>query len=704
MDQKQLLDIFLSEADELIQTIEKDLVALDSSPDDASLIDEVFRAVHTMKSSAAMVGFEKTSEYAHLLENLLERLRNKTMVVTKELISFLLRCGDFLKVLLDNGTQGQDECDPDEFNKMKDALGHYLDIPEQSASKAEIKETEALPVSETKISYYKISMTFQKNLFLSGHDPLLLLLELQEMGELVHIEPNLSKLPGIHEISPCDLYISWSVLFKTERSITDIEDVFIFVRENNEIKIEDVSHRFHEGLSISDAGKILKELEIAEKITSEQEPKEALQKQKKTGALLRKPTVRVKTERLDRLVNLMEEMTIGLDGLFLLLEKSAIRSGKMLEKLEHLIAVGREAQEQVMMTRMFPLEETFGRFQRMIRDLSASQDKPIRVTIAGADTELDKNLVEKIEDPLKHIIRNCVDHGIERPEERKTKGKPEEGVVSLKAYQKEGRIYIEIGDDGRGLDEHRILKKAISKNLISKGSTPTKEQLYDLLFLPGFSTRDEVSEISGRGVGLDVVQTNVSELGGTINIVSEKDKGTTFIINLPMTLAIIKVMQIRVEKESFLIPFSVIAGLAQPLPGDIKTIETKEELINFQGEYIPLIRLDEVFKIEDPSEETSIGIVIIVESEKTRFGIFTDDIVDEHQVVIKNLETNFRKVPGIAGGTILGDGQVSLIIDIYGLEKMFFKKDDKNGIIGDWSQDNQEEPRIFEGQPILTNS
>ncbi len=696
MDQKQLFDIFLSEADELIQTIEKDLVALDSSPDNASLIDELFRAVHTIKSSAAMVGFEKTSEYAHLLENLLERLRNNTMGATKELISFLLSCGDFLKRMLENGAQGRDECDPDEFNKMKETLTQHLDTPAEDTSRVGIKEREVLPASK-KISYYKISMAFQKNLFLSGHDPLLLLLELQELGELARIEPNLSRLPGIHEISPCDLYISWGILFKTEHSITDIEDVFIFVRENNDIKIEDVSDRFHKDLGISEVDKILEELQIAEEITSEQELKETLQEQKKTTAPLRQSTVRVKTEKLDRLVNLMEEMTIGLDGLFLLLDGSAIRSGKILEKLEHLIAVGREAQEQVMMTRMFPLEATFSRFQRMIRDLAVSQDKPIRVTIAGADTELDKDIVEKIEDPLKHIIRNCVDHGIESPEERKTKGKPEEGVVSLKAYQKEGRIYIEIGDDGRGLDEQRVLKKAISRNFISEGSTPTKEELYNFLFLPGFSTRDEVSEISGRGVGLDVAQTNVSELGGTIDIVSEKDKGTTFIINLPMTLAIIKAMQIRVEKESFLIPFSVIAGLAQPLPGDIKTIETKEELINFHGEYIPLIRLEEVFQIEDPSEEKSIGIVIIVESERKRFGIFADDIVDEQQVVIKTLETNFRKVPGIAGGTILGDGQVSLIIDIYGLEKMFFKKDDKNGIIGEWSQDNQEEPRIFEG-------
>jgi len=432
MDQKQLFDIFLSEADELIQTIEKDLVALDSSPDDASLIDELFRAVHTMKSSAAMVGFEKTSEYAHLLENLLERLRNNTMGVTKELISFLLSCCDFLKVMLENGTQGRAECDPDEFNKMKETLTQHLDTPAHNASEKEIKKQDVSHVHKKKIPYYKISMTFQKNLFLSGHDPLLLLLELQELGELVCIEPNLSKLPGIREISPCDLYISWVVLFKTERSITDIEDVFVFVRENNDIKIEDVSDRFHEGLSIGEVDKLLEELEIAGEITSEQEPTAALQEQKKTGAPLRKSTVRVKTERLDRLVNLMEEMTIGLDGLFLMLAQSAIRSGKIVDKLERLIAVGREAQEQVMMTRMFPLEGTFGRFQRMIRDLAVSQDKPIRVTISGADTELDKDLVEKIEDPLKHIIRNCVDDGIESPEERKTTGKPEEGVISLK--------------------------------------------------------------------------------------------------------------------------------------------------------------------------------------------------------------------------------------------------------------------------------
>ncbi len=665
MDQKQLLDIFLSEAEELIQTIEQNLVALDSSPDDASLVDELFRAVHTMKSSAAMVGFKKTSEYTHVLESLLERLRNKTMVVTEELISFLLRCGDFLKGMLDNVTQGRDECDPDEFNKTIDALNQYLDLPAEDTSQTGITETEAPP----KTSCYKISMSFQKDIFLSGHDPLLLLLELQELGELVRIEPNLSNLPDIHEISPQDLYISWNVFLKTEHSIANIEDVFIFVRDNNDIKIQEVADQFDEGV------------EVDEGTVDKKKTGETIAVSHKTRTGLRKSTVRVKTERLDRLVNLMEEMTIGLDNLFLLVEKSAIRNAKMVDQLERLVAVGREAQEQVMMTRMFPLEGTFGRFKRMIRDLAVSQNKPIEVTMSGTETELDKDMVEKIEDPLKHIIRNCVDHGIESPEERKTKGKPEEGIVSLKAYQKEGKIYIEISDDGSGLDDHRILEKAIRENLLPGGATPSKEELYKFLFIPGFSTNDEISELSGRGVGLDVVQTNVSKLGGTIDIVTEKDKGTTFIINLPLTLVLTKAMKIQAGKESFLVPFSVIAGLVRSRHGDIKTIGAREELINFQGKYIPLVRLDEIFNIESSYKEKSSGIVVIVETEKKRFGIFADDILDEQQVVIKNLETNFRRVPGVAGGTISGDGQVSLILDIYGIEKMLFNKDDQSVVI-----------------------
>lgn len=694
MDQKQLLDIFFSEAAELIQTIERNLVALETSPSDAVLVDELFRAVHTVKSSSAMVGFARTSEYAHLLENLLERLRDKSMTATNELTSFLLSCSDFLKVMLENAAQDRNECDPDEFNKMKNAINHYLALPAYEISKAGIKKAKEPSASKGKPACYKISMTFQKDLFLTGQDPLLLLLELRELGELVRIEPDLSKLPDINEISPCDLYISWNLFFKTKRPMADIENVFIFVRDNNDITIQDVSDQFPEDMDSGQADKPLTEREIRGKIISEQGSKET--SRKKAPAVLRTSTVRVKTERLDRLVNLMEEMTIGLDNLFILIENSAIRGGKIMEKVEHLVAVGREAQEEVMMTRMFPLEATFGRFQRMIRDLAVSQNKSIKVTLSGTETELDKDMVEQIEDPLKHIIRNCVDHGIEGPKERKKKGKPQEGTISLKAYQKEGRVYIEISDDGKGIDEHRILEKAVRNNILPEGSNPSKDELYKFLFLPGFSTRDNISELSGRGVGLDVVQTNVSELGGTIDIVSEKDKGTFFIIDFPMTLAIMKAMKIQIEEDFFLVPFSVISGLIRARHGDIKTIEAKEELINFHGEYIPLIRLNTIFNMEYQSKVKSTGIVVIVESKKKRFGIFADDILDEQQVVIKNLEKNFQKVPGIAGGTILGDGQVALILDIYALEKMFFKKDDQNGIISDLSQDDSKDLRNLE--------
>jgi two-component system chemotaxis sensor kinase CheA len=460
---------------------------------------------------------------------------------------------------------------------------------------------------------------------------------------------------------------------------------------------EDIDSREQDLKEMLRAEKKPGEVLVNEEKSREKEAEGTITLQKKTLALFRKPMVRVKTERLDRLVNLMEEMTIGLDTLFLLLEKSAIRNGKIQEELEHLITVGREAQEQVMMTRMFPLEGTFARFQRMIRDLAVSQNKPIRVIMSGTETELDKDIVEQLGDPLKHIIRNCLDHGIEDREERKKKEKPEEGMISLKAYQKEGRIYIEISDDGRGVDDQSILEKAIRKNQLPAGSVPSKEELYQFLFLPGFSTSDEISELSGRGVGLDVVQTNVSELGGNINIVSGKDRGTTFIIDLPMTLAIMKAIKIRVGEEIFLVPFSVIAGLIRPQQGDIKTIEGREELISFQGEYITLIRLNEVFKIEYLNKEESVGIVVIVESEKRRFGIFADDILDEQQVVIKNLETNFQKVPGIAGGSILGDGQIALIIDIYALEKILFTEDDKNRSLKDLSQDNQKDLSVLEG-------
>jgi len=697
MEQDELLKIYFSEAEELTQSLEQSLLTLEESPEDEDIINEAFRAAHTMKSSAAMVGFEQISEFTHTLENVLDRVRNKKLTVTKELISLLLEANDFLKQMVENASRGQAECAPEKFKQMKSHLDRFLGIvtPEKT------REETVLPPSPPaqKEYYYKITMTFKRDLFNTGQDPIMLFKELEKLGEILKVEADLSRLPPLDVLNPYELYISWKLIIKTKEAFSKIKDVFIFVEEDNVIEIEDVTKRFSGDIDIEAAHKLLGEILVEEGLVSKsdldkalegqkkigeilvdqkkishKELKEVLEAQKKSRVYLRRSTVRVDTEKLDKLVNLVEEIAIGISQLSVKmnLESSAI-SVHIQECLEGLDKISRELQEQVMRLRLFPIQGTFNRFQRMIRDLAYKQGKNIKVIINGGDTELDKDLIEQVGDSLKHLVRNCVDHGIEPPEERKKKGKSEEGVVKLKAFQKGGNIYIEITDDGRGIDEKAIVEKAIEAGLLKEERPLSKQEVYQLIFEPGLSTSDEITDISGRGVGLDVVKTNINQLGGSISVFSEKDRGTTFTISIPLTLAIVDGMKIRVGEDVYIIPIRYILGSFQAKKGAIKTIEGRGEVVDFRGQCLPLVRLDHALGIET-NRLLQEGIVVVVDAETKRMGFLVEEILGEQQIVIKSIDKNFRRVPGIAGATILGDGTVSLILDVYGLERRLFNR------------------------------
>lgn len=695
MEQEELLQIYFAEAEELIQSLERSLMALEESPQDEDIINEAFRAAHTMKSSAAMVGFQQISEFTHTLENVLDRLRNKDLAVTNKLISLLLEANDFLKHMVENASSGEAECEPEKFDHMKGNLERFLGVEAMEVE----EEVKPIPPPAQKDHYYKITMVFRRDLFNTGQDPLMLFVELEELGEILKVEADLSQLPSLDTLNPYEIYISWKLVIKTKEVLSKIKDVFIFVEEDNTIEIEDVTKRFSEGIDVEAAHKLLGEILLEEGLVSESDLDQALEGQKKLGEILveqekishkelekaldiqkgsrihlRRSTVRVDTEKLDKLVNLVEEIAIGISQLNVRvgLEPSAT-SIHVQENLENLDKIGRELQEQVMRLRLFPIEGTFNRFQRLIRDLAHEQGKKVKVIINGGDTELDKDLVEQVGDSLKHLVRNCVDHGIEPPHKRKEKGKAEEGTVELKAFQKGGKIFIEINDDGRGINEQAIVEKAVRSGLLEKGSPLTKQEAYQLIFEPGLSTSNGVTDISGRGVGLDVVKTNINQLGGSINISSETDKGTTFSISIPLTLAIMDGMKIRVEDEVFIIPVRYILGSFQVREGDIKTIEAKGEVVDFREQCLPLVRLNQALGLGSDGLSQD-GIVVIVDAEVRRMGFLVDEILGEQQIVIKSLDKNFRRVPGIAGATILGDGTVSLILDIYGLERKLFNQ------------------------------
>ncbi|MBW1740099.1 MAG: chemotaxis protein CheA [Deltaproteobacteria bacterium] len=713
-DQDETLEIFFSETEDLLKSAEESLLALESSPESTSDIEQLFRSVHTVKSGAAMVGFMGISDYAHLLETLLERLRTHKLAVTKNLISFLLSSIDFIRSMVDRVSQGEAEPDPEVLNQRKDQVKRYLGVdgissPEE-VPEPPVKEAPKEPMEEFR--FYKIDLKFRKDLFYAGQDPLLILLDLSELGEFVQVVPDLSKLPDFEEFCMYDLYISWQVVIKTTRSYEELEEVFMFVKDDNDIRIEDVTSRYREGVDIELADKKLGELLVERGKITEQELTDALKKQKVLGEILvedgkiqsedlektvalqeesraayRKTTIRVDVEKIDRLVNLGEEMGIGLAKLEALFEKYA-GHGQMeiMEELENLVKVNQDFQERVARVRMFPLEGTFRRFQRMARDLAFQKKKQIKVILTGIDTELDKEVIEHITDPLKHLVRNCVDHGIETPEERQAKGKPPTAIIEFKAYQRGGKIFVEIRDDGKGIDLMGIQRKALERGWIEPDQMLSKEDLLSFIFEPGFSTSSKVTELSGRGVGMDVVKTQLDQLGGTIDIHTEKDKGTTFTLCLPLTFALMEVLHVMVQDTSFLLPVQAVVGTERFNKELVKSFGAEERMYPFRGDYIPLIDITKILDIGTPSTNGHSSVLVFLDTGRKAFGIPVDEVLEPKQIIVKTLETNYRTVNGIAGATILGDGSVSLVLDLSGIEEMFFK----NGLEGGVAHEGEE--------------
>jgi len=697
----ETLQIFFSETEELLKLAEESLLSLESTPESTSDIEQLFRSVHTLKSGAGMVGYMSISDYAHLLENLLERLRSGKLAVTNNLITFLLSSIDFIRSMIDRVSQGEAEADPEVLDERKNQVKRYLGIdgigsPEEG-DEPPLKDAPKEAAQE--FSFYKIDLKFRRDLFYSGQDPLLILLGLSELGEFVQVVPDLSELPDFENFSMYDLYISWQIIIKTERPYQDLEDVFLFVKDDNDIRIEDITNRYRGGVDIELAEKKLGEVLVENGAITGEVLDDALKKQKKLGEILvesgkiqpedlekavatqeesravyRKTTIRVDVEKIDNLVNLGEEMGIGLAKVQTLFEKyTSPGQMEMTEEMENLLKVNQEFQERVARVRMFPLEGTFRRFQRMARDLALKQNKQIKVILTGLDTELDKEVIEHVTDPLKHLVRNCIDHGLETPEEREAKGKPPTGIIEFKAYQKAGRIFVEIRDDGRGIDSAAIRRKTIERGWIEPDQVLGEDDLLDFLFKPGFSTTSEVTEISGRGVGMDVVKTQLDQLGGTIDIHTEKDTGTTFILCLPLISALMEVLRVMVQGASYLVPLQSVVSTGKFDNELVKSFGARERVYPFRSDYLPLVDITKILDIGMPSANGDTSALVFVNTDRKTFGIPVDEVLDPQQVIVKTLETNYRSVKGIAGATILGDGSVSLVLDLLGLEEIFFK-------------------------------
>ncbi len=688
---EKLKEIFKNEVDELVEDAEEVLISLEKDVHNQELINEIFRIFHSIKGSAGVVGFNDMAHFAHGVENILDRVRQGELRISKNLISLILESIDILKGFIEFYFGGP-PVEEKKIAKIEASLNRFKGVTEPVEFKVEEKR-EARKVKKAK--YFGIHVELKEDIFNRGQDPILLLRELSEQGSFDSIRANISRIPELEQIDPYKNYIFYDLILRTRNTFDEVKDVFIFVYDENPIEISDINSRFVEDVDTELADKKIGEILVDEGVIEEEEVERIAAQHKKIGEeivaktsvkkeeiqkILKKKqkskkvqiasTIRVKTDKLDKLINLIGEMVISVSRISMIAQQTGIK--EIINSTTELNRISRDLQEQIMMVRMVPLESTFKRFYRVVRDLANSQKKNIELHISGEETELDKTMIEQIADPLKHMVRNSVDHGVETPEDRRKVGKPEKGNIWMRAYQEEGNVIIEIEDDGKGIDPDVIYKKAFSKGMTKKPKeNMSNEEIYSFLFMPGFSTAAVVTEISGRGVGMDVVKKNIESLKGRIEISSTIGKGTRFKIKIPLTIAIIDGMRLRIGERTYIVPLDAIVESFQLATLDLKTVKGAKDLVNLRGEVYPLVRLHKYLGDEDIQEKDfQKGIVVLVESTFKKFCIYVDEILGISQAVIKNLQDNYRSIPGIIGASLNGDGSISLILDIPGLERM----------------------------------
>jgi two-component system chemotaxis sensor kinase CheA len=690
VDLSRFQDSFFTESAEHVETMESGLLALEQRPQDLDLLNRIFRAAHSIKGNAGMFHFSVIAALTHKMENVLDLLRNEKMPVTPHVIDVLLRSLDGLKSLL-NAAQGGEAADETAIRELEDELqdcqGEPASIGQEGSSTGPSQKVSAPQGPVWRM--IQIEWTPLPELFQRGLDPAQLFKQLHELGMVKVLQVRTDRLPALECLDPERCYLGWAVELETDVPLSKIEEVFEFVRDGSELTIIDRAP------TIPEPYKRVGDLLVEEGVVTSEQVAESLAKQKPIGEILvedKKVTpqqvdkalqkqqqlkksettsIRVDTEKIDKLINLVGELVITQSMITDLSEKFSIEQLPVLqERITQLERNTREIQERVMSIRMMPIGSAFHRFPRLVRDLAGKSGKQVQLVMSGEETELDKTLIEAIGDPLTHLVRNSADHGLEPPEERIAQGKPERGTIRLNAYHDGGNICIAVEDDGRGLNRDRIIRKAIEKGLIADGARMSDEEVYQLVFRPGFSTADIVTDVSGRGVGMDVVKRNIENLGGSVAIQSAAGKGSRLTLKLPLTLAIIDGMTVRVGQDNYIIPLITVTESIRPKANDLQRIVGKGEVVNLRGEWVPMVRLYEVFKSIPDCTDPSQALLVIVEAEGRRVAVLVDELTGQQQVVIKSLEQNYRKVEAISGATILGDGQVALILDIPGLAEL----------------------------------
>ena len=685
MDVSQYLEIFLDESNEHLQTLSDQLIILEKEPDNSDTINEIFRAAHSLKGMAGTMGYKRMQNLTHDMENVFSEVRNGNMEVNSNLVDVLFQCLDALETYVDNIRETQDEGTDDNEPIIK-ALNAFIasegkgnaapaakkeEAPAATASAAPADDKD-MPLADFEknavnealkknLHVYKIKVSVDENCILKAARAFLVFKNLEGHGDIIKSEPS------VQDIEDEKFDFDFSIIVVTEEKYDNIIALIKNVSEIKDAAGQEITQPFPEEQT-EEAKEEKKETSAVSQTAKPAAAKPAAKKPASTGKTSGSVshTVRVDIEKLDVLMNLVSELIIAKNGLVSAShvegDEAAALNQSFTEQIEYLERVTTNLHESVMKVRMMPIESVFSRFPRMIRDLNKKLGKKMELYMSGEDTELDRTVIDEIGDPIMHLLRNSADHGLESAEIRKERGKSEVGSIFLDAFQEGNNVVIEVRDDGNGIDTEKVKAKAVEKGTITQEHVMTDKEAIDLLFRPSFSTAEKVTDVSGRGVGLDVVKSKIEALGGDVEVKTKYGEGSTFSIRLPLTLAIIQALMVKLGDEKYAISLGSIETIEDIPVSDIKYVHAKE-VIHLRGNVIPLIRLRDLLDVPgEPEESENITVVVVRKGDK-QAGLVVDSLIGQMEIVIKSLGKYIRINKMISGATILGDGSVALIID-----------------------------------------
>ena len=680
MDVNQYLEMFIDESKEHLQACSEHLLELEKNPQDLAIVGEIFRSAHTLKGMSATMGFEDLADLTHKMENVLDAIRNEKIKVTPEILDVVFESVDHLEEMVQDIASGGDgkrdvQTTVEMLKRIESGETPTNALPIQVAASEQAAASESLV--ELKFTYddfektilsqsaeqgfgaYEISVSLREDCLLKAARVFMVFEILEKNGDVIKSSPTVEKL----EEEQFDSV--FHVAFISNETAEDLQKMLLKVSEVEKVDVLAINPSIFKEVKgeVIDEEAVPAQAEMVKPEAPATEEKKQTASSTKSHAPAVSKTIRVNIERLDVLMNLFEELVI--DRGRLLSIAAEVNHGELSETVERMSRTMGDLQNIILTMRMVPVETVFNRFPKMVRQLSRDLNKKINLEIIGAETELDRTVIDEIGDPLVHLIRNSLDHGIESPEVRRQKGKPEEGIVQLRAYHSGNYVFIEIEDDGAGINREKVLSKAISKGVVSKevASSLSEKQVNELIMASGFSTADVISDVSGRGVGLDVVKTTIESLGGNISIESTQDVGSVFSIQLPLTLSIISVMLTEIENEIYAIPLSSIIETSIIRHSDILNAHN-QKVIDFRGKVVPLIFLEEIFEVprKELKDDEFHSVVIVRKGEKTA-GLVVDSFIGQQEIVLKSLGNYLTNIFAISGATILGNGKVALIVD-----------------------------------------